>query len=640
MEQSEENEQKRKLILFTELAEEWIHDVKGVVLGLERNEFLKIAMQGGFKAKDPVPFASSAIGGPVFGNFRSEECPVSLGTSLDKFSCVKSVYQRINSKRLKLGMCAMSYPRFLALSDNEVQKTLRELKNMIEQFNFSNWKFNNYLFKRGFVYFETRFGDVYSCNSTLFYDRNEEYNVDAILPRLLSFKSEKVVWIVMLVASGNFAGAVFERGVMLEHRCFHRYTNRAKIGGAQCSKDNRGQRYTASAGAMIRRYNEQALIHEIHGLIIEWSEWIESCEIIFFHCPNEYKSSVFDKSGISTAAKHLALRPIPFSTGKPSLEEVKRVYKKLITVQKHGKKDKFLVEIYRSLVSEQAIDIVPMEDVVEPKESVRELRRKQKAASDEYKLEMQNLKNEKQQKLKEKKELILRELAASRKCDSEKATLLKELRDLIFTACSNGHGLSKLETFLSEGKLPKEVFLAECVKPYDMISNPTALHLAMLNNQIDVARFLIRSGCSPGIPNSEGLTPYQMAGEEMKRSLIEMKTDTSIEVDWSGSNVPSSVEEMTEELKQLALKEKKAYARRARRQRQRDNKAKEERGKLEQEEREKKDFLASSEEDKAGKRRCYTCAMQIDPTNCFHYSEFVFCTVQCLRVYRFSSTTS
>ncbi|KRZ72390.1 Protein vms-1 [Trichinella papuae] len=640
MEKSEENEQKRTFTLFTEPAEKWIQDVKGVVLGLERNEFLKIAVQGGFKVKDMVPIPCFAIGAPVSGNFPCEECQISLDTSLDKFVHVKSAYHRINSKRSKLGLRAMSYQSFSSLSEDAVQKMLRELRNAVEQFNFSNWKFNNCLFKRGSVYFETKFGDVYSCNSSLFYDRNEEYNVDAILPRLLSLSSEKVIWIVMLIASGNFAGAVFERGVMIEHRCFHRYTNRAKTGGAQCSKDNRGQRYTASAGALMRRYNEQALINQIHGLIFEWSKWIESSEILFFHCSNEYKSTIFDKTGISTAAKHPAMRSIPFSTGRPTLEEVKRVYKKLITVQKLGKRDYFLVEIYRSLASEQSFEIQPVETVAEHKESVRDLRRKQKAANDEIKLEKEKVKNERKQKLKEKKELILQELAASRQQDTERATLLTELRDLIFTACNNGHGLSRLETFLSEGKLPREVFLVECAKPYDMISNPTALHLAILNNQIDAARFLIRAGCSPGVSNGEGLTPYQLAGEEMKRSLIEMKADTSIEVDWSGSNVPSSVEEMTEELKQLALKEKKADARRARRQRQRDNKAKLEKEQLEQEEREKQQFLASSEEDKAGKQRCYTCAMKINPANCFHFSNFIFCTVQCLRVYRFSSTTS
>ncbi|KRY92007.1 Protein vms-1 [Trichinella pseudospiralis] len=640
MEKSEENEPKRTIVLFTESAKEWIQDVKGVVLGLERDEFLKVAVQGGFKVRDKVPVTSFVTGAPVLGNFICEECQVSLDTSLDKYVHVKSPYHRINRKRLKLGLRALSYASFSVLSDDEMQNMLRELRNAVEQFSFSNWKFNNCLFKRGSVYFETRFGDVYSCNSSLFYDRNGEYNVDAILPRLLSLSSEKVIWIVMLIASGNFAGAVFERGVMIEHRCFHRYTNRAKTGGAQCSKDNRGQRYTASAGALIRRHNEQALIHQIHDLIFEWSKWIESSEILFFHCSNEFKSTVFEKTGISTATKRPAMRPIPFSTGRPTLEEVKRVYKKLITVQKLGKKDYFLVEVYRSLASEQNLEIQPLEKEVEHKESLRDLRRRQKAANDEIKLEREQMINERKQKLKEKKELKLLELAASRQQDTERATLLTELRDLLFTACSNGHGLSRLEAFLSEGKLPREVFLAECVKPYDVISNPTALHLAIVNNQIDAARFLIRAGCSPGVSNGEGLTPYQLAGEKMKRCLIEMKADTSIAVDWSESKVPSSVEEMTEELKQLALKEKKADARRARRQRQRDNKAKLGKEQLEQEEREKQQFLASSEEDKAGKERCYTCGMKINLANCFHFSNFIFCTVQCLRVYRYSSTNS
>lgn len=44
----------------------------------------------------------------------------------------------------------------------------------------------------------------------------------------------------------------------IKHKTFHSYTVRAKQGGSQSSKDNSG-RHAKSAGASLRRYNEQSL---------------------------------------------------------------------------------------------------------------------------------------------------------------------------------------------------------------------------------------------------------------------------------------------------------------------------------------------------------------------------------------------
>lgn len=64
-----------------------------------------------------------------------------------------------------------------------------------------------------------------------------------------------------MLGGGHFAGAIFEGNTAVLHKTFHCYTVRAGQGGTQSSKDSKsGSSQPKSAGASLRRYNEQALI--------------------------------------------------------------------------------------------------------------------------------------------------------------------------------------------------------------------------------------------------------------------------------------------------------------------------------------------------------------------------------------------
>lgn len=64
-----------------------------------------------------------------------------------------------------------------------------------------------------------------------------------------------------MLGGGHFAGAVFMGGQPILHKTFHCYTVRQGQGGSQSSKDNKsGGSHPKSAGASLRRYNEQAFI--------------------------------------------------------------------------------------------------------------------------------------------------------------------------------------------------------------------------------------------------------------------------------------------------------------------------------------------------------------------------------------------
>lgn len=135
---------------------------------------------------------------------------------------------------------------------------------------------------------------------------------------------------VLLLRSGRFAGAIFDRGKILVHKVMRRYTVRAKAGGGQASHDNKGRK-AKSMGAQLRRYGEQALKEDVRATLIQWAGHLQCCHKIFISAPKTMRGILF--SDDSNA--HLALRKsdhrlanVGFHTGRPTLEEVNTVYRK------------------------------------------------------------------------------------------------------------------------------------------------------------------------------------------------------------------------------------------------------------------------------------------------------------------------
>ncbi|KAJ3020579.1 hypothetical protein HKX48_000600 [Thoreauomyces humboldtii] len=140
-------------------------------------------------------------------------------------------------------------------------------------------------------------------------------------------------WTLIMVGAGHFAGTVVDCKTekAVAHKTFHRYTTRRKQGGAQSSND--GAKGAAnSAGAMLRRYNEQALQTEIRELLAEWKPLLETSQLIFIRAtPLNRKSLYFDGSPLATLTERI--RSFPFTTRRPTLLELMRGFKELTTVR-------------------------------------------------------------------------------------------------------------------------------------------------------------------------------------------------------------------------------------------------------------------------------------------------------------------
>lgn len=86
-----------------------------------------------------------------------------------------------------------------------------------------------------------------------------------------------------MLGGGHFAGAVFQGQEPILHKTFHCYTVRAGQGGSQSSRDNKsGGSQPKSAGASLRRYNEQALV-QVSCIFITICYWKINLSLIYFH---------------------------------------------------------------------------------------------------------------------------------------------------------------------------------------------------------------------------------------------------------------------------------------------------------------------------------------------------------------------
>lgn len=142
-----------------------------------------------------------------------------------------------------------------------------------------------------------------------------------------------------MLGGGHFAGAIFDGDVPILHKTFHCYTVRAGQGGSQSARDNKsGGSHPKSAGASLRRYNEQSFVQHIKNIIEAWKTELQKCSLILYRASGAYNRSVLFGGSVPLLDRNgKELRTIPFSTRRATFAEVKRVHQKLATAHVYGK---------------------------------------------------------------------------------------------------------------------------------------------------------------------------------------------------------------------------------------------------------------------------------------------------------------
>lgn len=134
---------------------------------------------------------------------------------------------------------------------------------------------------------------------------------------------------VILLRSGRFAAGVFSHDQCLVHRTSTRYTVRRGQGGAQSAHDtSRGK--AKSIGSQLRREGEKALYEDVSKTMTEWAPKNDSVLLFFISCPKVMRKPFFEACGNLLTRDDTRIRYVPMSIGRPSYEEVLRVYNTLM----------------------------------------------------------------------------------------------------------------------------------------------------------------------------------------------------------------------------------------------------------------------------------------------------------------------
>ncbi|KAJ5104842.1 hypothetical protein NUU61_002189 [Penicillium alfredii] len=290
-------------------------------------------------------------------------------------------------------------------------------------------------------------------------------------------------------------GGVEERQArVIAHKTFHRYTTRRKQGGSQSASDaSRGAAH--SAGSSLRRYNEAELEKDIRELLADWRKEIDTAELLFIRAAGKTNRRILfgQYDGQVLRSNDPRLRGFPFSTRRATQAELMRCFKELTRVK--------VSEVDEAALA--AAEAKKREEVSKPPTP-----------------------RPQPQKPKMSKE--------------EEAALLHTTQ---IQAMIRRSKVPALMSYLSNNSISSSFTFQPTDSPQNFRC-PTPLHLAAnLNSSAVVTALLTRAGSDPTAVNSEGKTPFEIAGDRATRDAFRVARHElgGSKWDWNAAKVPSAV---------------------------------------------------------------------------------------------------
>eukprot|EP01129_Flabellula_baltica_P000732 TRINITY_DN10695_c0_g1_i1.p1 TRINITY_DN10695_c0_g1~~TRINITY_DN10695_c0_g1_i1.p1 ORF type:complete len:614 (-),score=131.56 TRINITY_DN10695_c0_g1_i1:2-1843(-) len=343
-------------------------------------------------------------------------------------------------------------------------------------------------------------------------------------------------WIILMSLGGRFAGGVFEGERCVSHKTFHRYTVRKKQGGSQVSRDNRSATSAPkSIGASIRRFQTKMFIEKIHETLDAWSGHIENCDLIFIYAPSHNWAYFFDLEEPILDKDDDRIRSIPFSSRKPSFEEVKNCFKKLRQIE---------------------ISDYSKEDIIYQEETVKQLIKPVNNIQEIVGTEVQTLDEEDR----------ITYLIETGDFDKfvEIFSADEYFPDVPFIFSSLLYKRNNILQFLLEGNHVADINY----QSFEQLEN--ALHLAFKNNiPKNLIFMLLEKGADPTVKNIHNFYPHQLTKNAgLKKSLRIFAGENLGMWDWKSIGIhPLTPEDVKE------FKKKKQEKNRKKRQRKQQKKA-------------------------------------------------------------------
>ncbi|RAL14211.1 putative C2H2 finger and ankyrin domain protein [Aspergillus homomorphus CBS 101889] len=283
---------------------------------------------------------------------------------------------------------------------------------------------------------------------------------------------------------------------VIAHKTFHRYTTRRKQGGSQSANDA-AKGAAHSAGSSLRRYNEAALEKEIRELLSDWKQLIDEAELLFVRATGSTNRRIlFEKyDGHVLKQNDPRLRGFPFSTRRATQGELMRCFKELTRVKV-------------SQVDEAALAAAAA------------------AAKEKEEASKPSTPRPQQQKPKISKE--------------EEEALLHTTQ---IQALIRRSKIPALMSYLTKNAIPSS-FTFQPSNSQQNFRCPTSLHLAAnLNSSSMVLALLTKADADPTTVNSEGRTPFELAGDRATRDAFRIARHDlgDSKWDWAAAKVPSPI---------------------------------------------------------------------------------------------------
>ncbi|KAM0283490.1 hypothetical protein ACHAQH_002441 [Verticillium albo-atrum] len=291
------------------------------------------------------------------------------------------------------------------------------------------------------------------------------------------------------------AGPLNREATVLAHKTFHRYTTRRKQGGSQSANDN-SKGAAHSAGASIRRYNEQALVDDVRELLQDWKGLLDTSELLFIRATGSTNRRTLFGPYDGQVLRHndSRLRGFPFSTRRATQNELMRSF----------------IELTRLKVHE-----------IDP-EAEAKAKAKAKAHAEAPTTSRPSTPKPTKPKLSEEEETALLHT-------SQIQALIRRSK------------LPALLSYLNTNKISPD-FLFQ--PPEQNHHAPTPVHLASSQNSAPIVLGLIvRGGANPTIRNEQGKAPFEIAGERATRDAFRVARSELGEDkwDWDAAGVPSAM---------------------------------------------------------------------------------------------------
>jgi len=325
--------------------------------------------------------------------------------------------------------------------------------------------------------------------------------------------------IVILLRSGKFAAAIYQKDKCIHHTSSSRYTIRKKQGRAQSTQD--GNRRPNSIGSQLRRAGEQQLKEDVHNALRQWKSHIDRAALILISCPKVMRSTLFEILDKTDPR----LINIPLDIGRPTIEATGIMYETLMTV----------------FVGEAVEEVVPNSEYMDSiaNKSIPDESNKQESP--------------RQPEVIPKKEPVIIPLTSLHEAsrDANLTALLDLLRD------------------------PSDISIDQ-LAGYDFM---TALHFAAESNadpalaSACISALLIQGHADPCVVDARNRVPYFLASHDKTREAFRKARAVLGEdyCDWEASKVGPPLTD--DDIK--AKKEKEAEKKRRKRQKQKEKDAKE-----------------------------------------------------------------